>query len=364
MRITFLLAANDYSGGCQVIIRIAQYLERRGHDIRLICPKKPIKTLREFVRDVVKKRRFAVRDSQVGHADLMPSSLTYVTSGAPIRPTDALESDVVVATWFETAHWLAKFPPSAGGKLYLMMDYGAPNMPLDRLIPTWRYPFFFVTLTNALAAMIKSENQHAPVYVMKCAIDCEVDEPVKRQMPNIPTIGFAYNNLSSKGMELAIDAVLNAKQAYPDLNVLCFGRQRPKDLPQFITFIENPTDQSRNDLYSSCTAWLFPSLLEGFGLPIIEAMAAGTPVIGTRAGAAPDLLRNNHNGILLESFDSHEMAAAIGAIINKDSDDWLSLSHAAFVTVSSYTWDDAVDIFEMACVAANESTCGLARTSA
>ncbi|MGC8714943.1 MAG: glycosyltransferase [Leptodesmis sp.] len=44
------------------------------------------------------------------------------------------------------------------------------------------------------------------------------------------------------------------------------------------------------DYYSACDAWLFPSRYEAVGLPILEAMACRTPVIGTPAGIAPEML--------------------------------------------------------------------------
>lgn len=355
MKITFVLAANDFSGGCQVIVKISRILMERGHDVKIVCPRRPVKSLKVFLRDLVKGRKFSLRYSQIGHADEIRDSLVYVSSRTPIAPDKIPHSDVVIATWYETADWIAAIPPGAGAKLYFMMDYGAPNMPMERVVPTWRYPFVFVTLTNALATMIRNENEGSEIFVMKCAIAGEPARAAERRKPQSPRIGLVYGALSSKGMALAFSALALAKRKNPDLQVVCFGRHRPDDLPEYAEFFQDLTDGQRRDVYKDCTAWLFPSLLEGFGLPIIEAMAVGTPVIATRAGAAPDLVVTGQNGILLDTFEPEEMADAILAMGHMPEHEWCRMSDQALSTVTNHTWDDAVNVFERACFAAVDS---------
>jgi glycosyltransferase involved in cell wall biosynthesis len=47
-------------------------------------------------------------------------------------------------------------------------------------------------------------------------------------------------------------------------------------------------DATLRALYAKAQALLFPTIYEGFGLPILEAMAAGTPVVASRTGSAPE----------------------------------------------------------------------------
>ena len=47
-------------------------------------------------------------------------------------------------------------------------------------------------------------------------------------------------------------------------------------------------DEDLHSLYASCRAFIYPSIYEGFGLPPLEAMACGAPVIATRTGAIPE----------------------------------------------------------------------------
>jgi glycosyltransferase involved in cell wall biosynthesis len=68
--------------------------------------------------------------------------------------------------------------------------------------------------------------------------------------------------------------------------------------------------------YARAGIFVFPSLWhEPFGIPVIEAMAAGLPVIATRAGALPEVVVDGETGILVERGDSKGLAAAIGTLL-------------------------------------------------
>jgi len=67
-------------------------------------------------------------------------------------------------------------------------------------------------------------------------------------------------------------------------------------------------------LYSGASLFVFPSLYEGFGLPPLEAMACGTPVVATRAGALPEVLGNA--ALLLSSGDVRQLRIAMEKVMN------------------------------------------------
>jgi glycosyltransferase involved in cell wall biosynthesis len=69
-------------------------------------------------------------------------------------------------------------------------------------------------------------------------------------------------------------------------------------------------------LYQRATALVYPSLYEGFGLPVLEAMACGTPVIASRAASMPEVLADA--GILLDPLDVDAWTDAIVNVVNDD----------------------------------------------
>lgn len=76
-------------------------------------------------------------------------------------------------------------------------------------------------------------------------------------------------------------------------------------------------DADLPDLYSGALAMVYPSIYEGFGLPVLEAMAAGTAVIAGKVTALPELIGDA--GILVDPYDPTAIARAIELIVLDDS---------------------------------------------
>ena len=62
-------------------------------------------------------------------------------------------------------------------------------------------------------------------------------------------------------------------------------------------------------LYAGASAFLYPGIYEGFGLPIIESMACGTPVVTSRTGAAPEIAGGA--AILVDPFEVESIEAGL-----------------------------------------------------
>jgi glycosyltransferase involved in cell wall biosynthesis len=166
----------------------------------------------------------------------------------------------------------------------------------------------------------------------------------------VPTVGLTYNTMRNKGCDVVVAAIEQARRRIPDLRVIAFGQHRPVSeisLPPDTEFHFCVEDKNLRGLYAACDAWLFGTRIEGFGLPILEAMACRTPVIGTAAGAAPDLIGQG-GGILVGVDDVGAMSDAIIRIARTTDAEWQAMSDAAYATATGYTWNDATDRFESA----------------
>jgi len=70
-------------------------------------------------------------------------------------------------------------------------------------------------------------------------------------------------------------------------------------------------------LYNAATVFAFPSLAEGFGLPPLEAMACGTPVISSNASSLPEVVGDA--GILFDPLDTDAIAKALADVLGSES---------------------------------------------
>lgn len=91
------------------------------------------------------------------------------------------------------------------------------------------------------------------------------------------------------------------------------------------------------DAYQSADLFVFPSLAEGFGHVLLEAMASGLPVISTTRTAAPDLIREQSEGLVIEPGNVIQLAAAIEHFL-KRPEDLQSMGQAARARAEHFTW--------------------------
>jgi len=96
-------------------------------------------------------------------------------------------------------------------------------------------------------------------------------------------------------------------------------------------------DANKNSLYKQAAVFAFPSLYEGFGLPPLEAMANGTPVIASNVSSLPEVVGNA--AILVNPQNTEEIYQALRKILtNKEFAD--QLTNKGYAQVQKFTWEN------------------------
>ncbi|MBW3614756.1 MAG: glycosyltransferase, partial [Actinobacteria bacterium] len=94
---------------------------------------------------------------------------------------------------------------------------------------------------------------------------------------------------------------------------------------------------ARADLLAGAAVLVLPSVYEGFGFPALEAMAAGTPVVATAAGALPEVVGSAAR--LVPPGDVDALAAAIAEVVD-DAGVQAELAQSGPVQAARFRWDD------------------------
>ncbi|MBI5651463.1 MAG: glycosyltransferase family 4 protein [Chloroflexi bacterium] len=101
---------------------------------------------------------------------------------------------------------------------------------------------------------------------------------------------------------------------FPDPRRIARESNLPDDAIQSIGWVD---EADKPALYSSARTFLFPSLYEGFGLPPLEAMASGAPVIASNASSLPEVIGDA--GMLIAPRDARAWADAMRAVLTDDA---------------------------------------------
>ena len=347
-----------------MIATYADRLHKRGHEVVVVSTPRREAGFGAKVRSLVRGKGWP-RKLGASHFDQVDVDHRIIDRFRPIIDDDLPDADIVIATWWETAEWVAKLSPRKGVKAYFIQhDETQLSAEKDRVIATWALPMHKLAVAQWLVDLGKTRCPGDEIALMPNAVDLDQFNAPPRGKQQSPTVGVMYSQAKFKGCDIALRAFEIAREKIPDLKLVAFGTQGPNatlPLPADARYVKDPPQDDIRGIYADCDAWLFASRSEGFGLPILEAMACRTPVIATPAGAAPELLANG-GGLLVKPEDPIDMAAAIQRICAMDDSAWREISQRAYQTACAHTWDDAANRLEIflhhVIAARNESSTG------
>lgn len=175
--------------------------------------------------------------------------------------------------------------------------------------------------------------------------DVAIIAPKKYQLPFKKYIMYVGQQSDYKNIKRLGDAhqILLAK--YPDLGLVLVGKKNTSALKNeqyfntrkyknifFTDFVE---DNQLSWLYTHAEAYIFPSLMEGFGLPGLEAMSYGTPVVSSNATCLPEIYEQAAH--YFDPTDTSDMAEAIDQVLSNDKVR-TRLSKAGYKQIKKYSW--------------------------
>ncbi len=152
---------------------------------------------------------------------------------------------------------------------------------------------------------------------------------------NLQRLIEAFRIAVDRGFALRLALVVDARSGHADALHAQLASSRVEDR---VTVLTGVPGADLSALYAAAAVFAFPTLAEGFGLPPVEAMLAGTPVLASRLGALPEVL-----GDAPRYVDALDPASIAEGLMELAADEDLRLRsvEAGRRVAAPYTWDAA-----------------------
>jgi glycosyltransferase involved in cell wall biosynthesis len=250
----------------------------------------------------------------------------------------------------------AKFIPVVGSEIWYEVSARLPSLTKSLfnvlLVATFQASYATLAISESIKKELiedyKARSQKVFVYKFRISdiFNPHVPNDLKKTMnPNGPIVLTVCRIVPEKGLQYLIEAASTAIVKIPNarfvvrayssetkykdtlLNLISRHNLQKhfKIIEEFSSYEEIPRYMAAADVF------VLPSISEGLGIVVLEAMACGLPVIGTKVGGIPDMITDNYNGLLVEPKDAQGLAKAIVQVLS-DQKMRQRLSYGALAT--------------------------------
>ncbi len=176
--------------------------------------------------------------------------------------------------------------------------------------------------------------------------------PEQRARPYLLGIG---RFVAQKGLDVLIDAFAMIAADHPQVDLLLAGdgpmrseleaRARRSDHADRVVFVGAVPSVRAFSLYAGAAGFVLASRHEPQGIVVIEAMAAGAPVLATAVGGVPETVHDGRNGLLVPGDDAAAMARGLRELLGRP-EAAAQRREQATRDVEAYSWQRITDLYE------------------
>jgi len=346
MRITFVLPGfiSIPSGGVKVVHEYADRFARRGHMVTLIYPVQLQTNLRYFLKKALVNRYDRITGNKRElYYTACPDVTVLVVKN--VREKYIPDADAVIAVGWQTAEQVYNLPLKCGLKFYLLQSFETYFGNAGEVLRTYHLPLIKIAVSNWIIDEIKAIGESA-----EGPLGNAVNEEDFYLVPDITErpvdVMLLYHPAKIKGAKDALTVLKKLKARRPDLKATLVAARKPVHrIPKWITVHIQPDTSSLRSLYNSSKVFLHTSRWEGWGLPVMEAMACGCAVVAYANKGVAEFLANRTNALLADVGQKDLLGDSVLELLNNPK---LAkkLSEAALQDVKKYSWDDCVYKFE------------------
>lgn len=311
VRLTFLLNCFDVGGVETIIAKTIRGLDRRRYEIRVIALQKRSGALADLLRPL------GATCLDVGMASRFDPLALYRLARL-LRGTDVLHTATFHSTILgRLLGRLMRIPVIMGSEV--IADFESPlRLALNR----WTAGIPSVLICNAEAvrqyvmATLRVPGQRAVTVYQGLDVDAY---PPKREWQDPPVIGTVGRLHHQKGYRYLIEAAAMVHRTRPGVRWVCVGegperpaleaRIRERGLSSVVELSGYCGDMRAN--LARFDYYVHPAIAEGLPYAVMEAMAAGLPVVATSVGGTGEMVEHDVSGVLVRPADPAGLAGAV-----------------------------------------------------
>lgn len=318
-RVIFVLNATSVSGGIRVVVEEAEGLAARGFDVEIWS----LQGTPEWIELSVPVISFR------SYEDLLLA----------LRNERAIK----VATWWETSEVVFLASINHGIPVNFVQEFETwfyPDQPWSRSAVATSYRPELRTLTTGQFQRGELAEIGVDATLIPPGYDPDVfhvDETVVREADIVLALGRSF---FQKNFAMTQRAWERLGDARPKL--LMYGNEPDLIAHAAADYVIRPDDDGVRTLYNRATCFVQTSIHEGFGLPILEAMACGCPVITTDAHGNRDFCVDGENCLIVPQDDDAALAEAMRRLL-ADEELQQRLREGGLRTAERYCWPVVLD---------------------
>jgi len=338
-------------GGTEITTyELAEHLARRGHEIHIITTQDEGQSKESYEKGFHIHRVFKPKIKNAG-------ILFFWTN--VLKILHEIEADIV------HAQSLGNAVPAVIYKKIKKVPYTVWGQGLDVNMPGWFIKKTAKTcLANADAIIALSDNMKKrmqlmsgrEVIVIPNGIDLtKYEEGRRKQKPHGKSIIYVGRLHAVKGVQYLLEAmsVVHRKVPQAELVIVGDGDDRTsleiltdelgiRECVKFVGMV--PHEQVADWMYNA-DVFVLPSISEGFPLVALEAMACGLPIVATRVGVLPEIIKDGMNGFLVDTESPYEIADKLLTIMQSD-ELYEKMSANCIINVERFSWNNVAENIE------------------
>lgn len=320
MRINFILpeVSEKPVGGFKLVYQYANFFVQQGHNVAVYHKLGASKKITpNFLRSFKRKISWYSHKLSIDWFNI--DGRVKVIPGV-YRDSQVRNADITVATAVTTANFTNNLRKATGRKFYFIQNYENWGGYSDQMVDsTYRLPMHKVVISSWLADCVERVTNERPLIVPNFISENDFYNPETISLRG-HVVSLLNHTQKTKRTQFGLDVLKEVQKQIPDLKVQLFGTySQPDNLPKWVEYHYQPSrDELRNEIYGKSKVYLMPTVLEGWGLTGMEAMACGAVPVASNYGGMRDFMIDNQNSKLIAKDNKSQFVKAVVALLEDD----------------------------------------------